>query len=142
MAFTIGIIAVVEIVAGKIGFVADKVVVVYPAAPDGFDTVAVGAAQQGGNGVIIINGEVDIAAAALLQSAHLAGKIEHVHKRKALGIGVIALLRLVVRVWPRRLNFERPQWLPVVLAVFVMPVVLPAIAFLLSRAIVSVGVHL
>ena len=59
-----------------------------------------------------------------------------------LGIGVIALLRLVVRVWPRRLNFERPQWLPVVLAVFVIPVVLPAIAFLLSRAIVSVGVHL
>ena len=58
------------------------------------------------------------------------------------GIGVIALIRFLIRVWPTRVNLERPQWLAPLVVVFLMPVLLPILAFLLSRTIVSAGFHL
>jgi predicted MFS family arabinose efflux permease len=60
----------------------------------------------------------------------------------AVGIGIIAGMRLAARKLSHRFKLECPAWLAVLLAVFVIPMSLPVVAFFLSRLIVSAGLHL
>jgi hypothetical protein len=58
------------------------------------------------------------------------------------GIGLIALARLLVRTLAPRIKLERPPWLAPLLVVFVVPIAVPILALLLSRVLVSAGAHL
>ena len=60
----------------------------------------------------------------------------------AVGLGLLALLGVIVKVSPSRGSGRCPDWLAALLMVFVVPLALPAAAFFASRLIVSAGFHL
>ena len=60
----------------------------------------------------------------------------------AVGLGLLASLRVLAKVWPSRGSGRCPDWLAALLIVFVVPLALPTAAFFASRLIVSAGFHL
>lgn len=60
----------------------------------------------------------------------------------ALGIGLLATVRMLAKADPRDSTRRCPEWLAIVLVVFVLPLALPAVAFFTSRWLVSASLHL
>ena len=63
----------------------------------------------------------------------------------SVGIGVVALTRFVFRELAKRDRppmLERSRWIAPLLVVFVIPMSLPVLAFMLSHLFVLAGLHL
>lgn len=60
----------------------------------------------------------------------------------AIGIGVITGMRLLARKLSHLPRLNCPEWLLLLLGVFVIPMALPVVTFFLCRVIVLAGLHL
>ena len=90
MAFLVGVITVVKIIALKIEFGSNDIIVIQSTTPCSVDaTVAVAAIYTHCCSVITRYVYIDITTAAFLHSCQLTGEVENIHKRKSFSIGVV-----------------------------------------------------